>query len=412
MAECPPQAIERIPTNFLSSPHELFERLRLEGPVRHVVMPHGAAVWMVTRYDDVRALLNDPRVSKDGRRMSEMYVRHSGAVVGDGEAVEPGFDDNLSLHMLNSDPPLHTRLRAQVSKAFTLSSMRRLRPRIEQVTDELLDAMDGKTEVDLVEALAIPLPLIMICELHGIPPEDRDSWQRWSTRLVGSGHPPAEVTEASGRVTEYVHRLIEIRRASPGDDLVSEMVRIMDSDSGQLSRDELTAMVFVLVAAGLDTPMRQIGVAVYNLLTHPEELAKLRADPSMISAAVDELMRFDGTVATSSFRFAIDDIQVGDVTIPAGEMVLLSLASANRDSAHFDDPGRLDLGRRQLGNLAFGHGPHYCIGAHLAKQEMEIALARLITRFPNLRLAVKPDELRWEDGNLLRCLEELPVLLG
>ena len=190
------------------------------------------------------------------------------------------------------------------------------------------------------------------------------------------------------------------------------MVQISDSDDSQLSHDEMVAMIFVLVAAGLDTPMRQIGLAVYTLLTHPEELAKLRADPSLMPSALDELMRYDGTVATSSFRFAAEDITLGDVTIPAGEMVLLSLASANRDSTHFDDPDRLDLHRHSLGNLSLGYGPHYCIGAHLARQEMEVGLTQLISRFPALRLAVKPEELHWESGNLLRCLEELPVLLS
>jgi cytochrome P450 len=318
----------------------------------------------------------------------------------------------LSQHMLNTDPPLHTRLRAQVSKAFTAAAMQRLRPRIEQVTGELLDAMAGKAEVDLVAEFAVPLPLIMICDLHGIPPEDREAWERWSTRLVGSGHPAHEVAAAARGVTEYVTAMIEARRAHPGEDLVSDWVRILDADDGRLTRDELVAMVFVLVAAGLDTPMRQLGLAVYTLLTHPGQLAALRADLSLIPAAVDELMRYDGTVAMSSFRFATADIEIGGVTIPAGEMVLLPLASANRDPAHFPDPERLDLHRPQLGNLAFGHGPHYCIGAHLAKQELQIGLSGLITRYPGLQLAVDPGELRWESGNLLRCLEELPVLLA
>lgn len=404
-----PQAMERIPANFLAHPYELFEKLRAEGAACRVVMPHGVAVWMVTRYDDVRMLLNDSRISKDGRRMDEMYVRHSGQEVGDDESVETGFDDNLAMHMLNADPPLHTRLRAQVSKAFTLSSMKRLRPRIEQVTDQLLDAMDGQDVVDLVTAFAAPLPLVLICELFGIPAEDQHDIERWSTRLIGSGHPADEVAKAGLKFSEYAEKLIETRRAHPGDDLVSELVQITDAEDGRLSQDELVAMIFVLVAAGLDTPMRQLGLAVYTLLTHPEELAKLRADLSVMPTAVDELMRFDGTVATASFRFAAADITLGDVTIPAGEMVLLSLASANRDSSHFEDPGRLDVHRRLLGNLSLGHGPHYCIGAHLAKQEIEVGLSRLITRYPDLRLAVEPGELRWENGNLLRCLIELPV---
>jgi cytochrome P450 len=403
-------AIVRLSADFLHHPHELFARLRREGPARPVVMPHGAKVWLITRYADVRALLTDPRISKDGKLMNEMYVRHSGTAVGDDEPVTTGFDDNLSRHLLNSDPPEHTRLRAQVSEAFSASRIACWRPRIEQVTDELLNAVANESKVDLIRALAVPLPLIIIAELHGIPAKDRDAWQAWSTKLIGSGHDPVEVAEASRRVTEYTIGLLEAKRAAPGDDLVSALVNASDHGDG-LNQDELVAMIFVLMAAGLDTPMRQIGVAVYTLLTHPSELAKLRADPSLMPSAVDELMRFDGTVAVASFRFAVADIPLDDVIIPAGEMVLLSPGSADRDSAHFDTPDQLDVQRHQPGSLAFGHGPHYCIGAHLAKLEIEVALSRLISRFPHLRLAVDPNELHWENHNLLRSLEELPVLL-
>jgi len=407
----PPEVIERIPADFLSDPYGLFERLRSRGGVCQVVMPHGAKVWMVTRYEDVRTLLSDPRISKDGRRMDEMYVRHSGATVGDSESVTTGFDEILSSHMLNADPPLHTHLRATLSKAFTPAAIRRLAPHTERVVDELLDAMDGTSAVDLIRAFAVPLPLIMICEIFGIPEADRHDIERWSTSLIGSGHPAGEVAEAGQKFTEYANAIIEDRRTHPGDDLISDLLRVSEDDPARLSHDEMVANIFVVLAAGLDTPMRQLGVAVYTLLTHPDALAELRADPSLIPAAVDELMRFDGTVATASFRFAVADITLGDVTIPAGEMVLLSLASANRDGTQFDHPDQLDLHRDQIGNLSLGHGHHYCIGAHLAKQELRIGLARLITRYPDLRLAVEPHELRWESGNLLRCLIELPVLL-
>jgi cytochrome P450 len=406
-----PEIMERIPADFLSDPYGLFERLRSGARACRVVMPHGAKVWIVTRYEDVRMLLTDPRISKDGRRMDEMYVRHSGAAAGDSESVTTGFDEVLSSHMLNADPPLHTRLRAPLSKAFTPSAIRRLTPRIEHVVDGLLDAMEGTSTVDLVRAFAAPLPLIMICDIFGIPEADRHDIERWSTRLIGSGHPADEVAEAGRRFTEYTNAIIEARRAHPGDDLISDLLRVGEDDPARLSHDEMVANIFVVLAAGLDTPMRQLGVAVYTLLTHPDALAELRADLSLIPAAVDELMRFDGTVATSSFRFAATDITLGDVTIPAGEMVLLSLASANRDSAYFADPDQLDLHRDQVGSLSLGHGYHYCIGAHLAKRELEVGLARLITRYPDLRLAVEPRELRWESGNLLRCLIELPVLL-
>jgi cytochrome P450 len=251
----------------------------------------------------------------------------------------------------------------------------------------------------------------MICEIFGIPEADRHDIERWSTSLIGSGHPAGEVAEAGRRFTEYTNAIIGARRARPGDDLISDLLRVSEDDPARLSHDEMIANIFVVLAAGLDTPMRQLGVAIYTLLTHPDALAELRADLSLIPAAVDELMRFDGTVATASFRFAAADIALGEVTIPAGEMVLLSLASANRDGTHFDNPDQLDLHRDQVGNLSLGHGYHYCFGAHLAKQELGIGLAWLITRYPDLRLAVEPHKLRWEGGNLLRSLMELPVLL-
>src|SRR5215216_3041638 len=183
------QALERLPDDFMQHPYDVMERFRKAGRVHHVVFPHGADVWLVTRYDDVRALLSHPHVSKDGRRMNEMFARHSGIAVDEGESASVGFHDELSWHMLNSDPPRHTRLRGLVNKAFTLRRMEAFRPRIEQLVDEMLDAMEGKDEVDLVSEFAQPLPIIIICDLLGIPFDDRESFQRWAVELVGAGHP-------------------------------------------------------------------------------------------------------------------------------------------------------------------------------------------------------------------------------
>lgn len=401
--------IERIPADFMREPFGLFARLRRDGPAHELVMPHGAKVWMVTRYDDVRALLNDPRLSKDGRRANEMFAKHSACPVGDGSSR---FDDELTAHMLNSDPPRHTRLRNLVSSAFTVRRAEAMRPRIEQVVDELLDAVAGPGEVDLIRTFAEPLSFTIMLDVVGVPQREREAFRRWSYPLVGGGdHAPDVVAEASRQLAEYSHGLIEAKRANPDDTLVGALVRACD-EAGRISPDEIVSMIFLLVAAGSDTPGSQLGNAVHDLLTHPEQLARLRADLSAMPAAVDELLRFNSGIATASFRFTVTDVAVGGVVIPAGEIVLLSVSAANRDSNRFPDADRLDLSRRPVGGLAFGHGIHYCTGAPLARVSMSIALTRLLTRFPDIRLATGPERLRWRNSTLVRGLDALPVLVS
>ena len=404
------EIVDRVPPDFMQNPYELLAKFREQGPVHEVVFAHGAKVWLVTRYDEVRKLANDPRVSKDGRRMNELFTRHSGVVVEpeDDAAVGVGFDDDLAAHMLNSDPPRHTRLRALVGKAFAPGRIEKLRPRIEQVADQLLDAFDGRAEVDLVAEFAVRLPITIICDLFGLPEADREDFRLWSLKLVGAGQDPDEVADASKRMVDYANALIDAKRAHPGDDMVSELVRVTDG-SDRLTQGELVAMIFVLVVAGHITTIYSIGNAVASLLTHPAELARLRADPSLIPAAVDELLRFDGPSGVGTFRFTTAEIPVGDKIIPAGDILALSWHSANRDSRHFAEADRLDLNRQPLGSMAFGHGIHYCIGVPLAKMQIEIALSHLIARYPELRLAVEADELRRDNSALLRGLLALPV---
>lgn len=407
-----PPPIDQVPPDFMQSPYEILASLRDRGAVHEVTFAHGANVWLVTRYDEIRALVSDPRVSKDGRRMNELFARHSGAPVEEGEdSGDVGFDDDLATHMLNTDPPRHTRLRALVSKAFTAQRVERLRPRVEQVADELLDGFAGRSEVDLVSGFAVRLPITIICDLFGIPEPDREDFRLWGTRLVGAGQDPAEVADASKRVVDYASGLIEARRADPGDDMVSALVRAT-VQGDRLTHGELVSMIFFLVVAGHITTIYSIGNAVYNLLTHPDQLARLRADLSLMPAAVDELMRYDPAAAVGTFRFTTEEIPVGDMVIPADQILALSWSSANRDSARFPDPDRLDLERHPSGSMAFGHGIHYCLGVPLAKLQIETALTRLLTRYPDLRLAVDPGQLRWEDSALLRGLTALPVQLS
>ena len=406
-----PQPVQQVPADFMQHPYGFLERLRGEAPAHNLVFPHGAKVWLVTRYADVRRLLSDPRVSKDGRRANELFARHSGMVVEQQEEpADLGFDDELTSHMLNSDPPRHTRLRNLVGKELTAKRMESLRPRLEQVVDELLDALDdGRPVVDLVTGLTQPLPIISICELLGIPAEDGPVFREWATQLVGAGHDPEVVEAASNNVISYAKATIAARRANPGDDLISALARETDDD--RLTDDELLGMFFLLVIAGYSTTTHSLTNFLFSLITHPTELAKLRGDNEIMHAAVDELMRFDGGVAVATFRFTKEEIALGDVVIPAGEILALSLSSADRDSAKYPDPDRLDLGRRPNGVLGFGHGPHYCIGAPLARIEAETMLRKLLDRFPDLRLAADPDTLEWESNPLMRGLVQLPVSL-
>jgi cytochrome P450 len=407
-----PAVLERIPADFMQNPYPILGELRAQGPVHEVVFAHGAKVWLVTGYDEVRALVNDPRVSKDGRRMNELFARHSGLPFEPetGEAASLGFDDDLAAHMLNSDPPRHTRLRALVSKAFTVQRVAQWRPRVEQVVDRLLDAFEGRTEVDLIDEFAVRLPISTICDLFGMPEEDREDFRLWSLKLVGAGQDPDEVADASKRMVDYANALINAKRANPGDDMTSELIRVTEG-SDSLTQGELVSMIFVLCVAGHITTIYSIGNAVASLLTHPEELARLRAEPSSMPAAVDELLRYDGPSGVGTFRFTNDDIPIAGTVIPAGEILALSWHSANRDSSHFPQADRLNLDRHPLGSMAFGHGIHYCLGVPLAKMQIEIALGRLINRFPDLRLAVEPEQLRRDNSALLRGLLALPVLV-
>ncbi|HJQ00341.1 MAG TPA: cytochrome P450 [Jatrophihabitans sp.] len=405
------QAVEQLPQSFMQHPYEILQRLRDAGPAHPVIFPHGAKVWLVTRYQDVRQLLSDPRVSKDGSRANHLFARHSGMITDDDEAGSIGVNDELTMHMLNSDPPRHTRLRSLANQGLTPKRMADCRPRLEQVADELLDALDdGRPVVDLIAGFTQPLTITTICEVLGIPAQDKALFHRWAAELVGAGHPPEVVEAASNNVIAYARNSIEEKRLAPGSDMLSALVHGRDGGD-QLNSEELLAMFFILTMAGHVTTMHTLTNAIHSLLTHPAELAKLQADMTLLPVAIDELIRFDSGVAVGTFRFTKEAIDLGEVTIPAGEILALSMHSAHRDNTKYPDANRLDLNRCPKNHLGFGHGTHYCIGAPLGRSQLEIALTKLLTRFPELRLAVEPAELEWQDGALMRGLVRLPVSL-
>jgi cytochrome P450 len=381
--------------SYYQDPLGFFTRLRESRPVAPVHMPGYGRAWIVTRYADVRTALNDPRLARDIHRWP-----------GGGRS-RPAEGTGVYAHMLHADPPDHTRLRRIVQKAFT-PRRAALRPRAEEIAAGLLDEMAAAPGelTDLLGAYARPLPIGVLCELLAIPEADR----AWIAVNVAAYDDRAQLERVERELAAYFAELIAARRSEPGDDLVSALARDSGAADG-LTGDELLATVFLLVMAGFDTTVNLIASGTLALLTHPGEKTRLRQDPSLLPAAVEELLRFTSPVNHANDRFTIEDVPVGDVVIPAGEWVFLAISSADRDPAQFPDPDRLDLGRDTSGQVAFGHGIHHCLGAPLARMEAEVALGALLARFPRISLAVPPSELRWRPNSLINGLESLPVRL-
>ncbi len=397
---------ERLGADYFQDPHAYFARMRAEGPVTQVTLPHGGdRVWLVTRYADVRAALADPRLYKDwaGKLTAPDWVPD--AVTG-----------YLSAHLLNADPPGHTRLRKLVSRAFTARRVAALRPRVEAITGDLIDAMAarfaaGEESVDLIEALAFPLPVTVICELLGVPVSDRAKFRAWTRAFIDSEGSPGSFRAAGTAMFYYFTELVAAKRAQPADDMISALVEAQDADDS-LTERELIAMLFLLLVAGHETTTNLIASGVLALLTHPDQLARLRADSALLPGAVEELLRFVNPLTHATDRFTLEPVEIGGVLIPAREWVLCVTSSANLDPGRFPDAERLDVARDAGGHLAFGHGIHYCLGAPLARLEGEVAFGALLSRFPSLSLAADPSALRWRPSSLIHGLETLPVRLA
>jgi cytochrome P450 len=391
---------------FMQDPHALHRRLRAEGPVQPVMLPRGLKVWIVTRYAEVRAALADPRLHKDSRKIDDLFERHSTnreQFVGGGEA--------LIAHMLNSDPPDHERLRRLVNKAFTARRIEQLRPRIEEITAGLLADIGPSADVDLLDVFAFPLPITVISELLGIPTKDRDAFRTWSNILISGSAEPGAAQKAAIEMSQYLSDLIVTKRTAPGDDMMSALVAAHDDDD-RLSDHELIAMAFLLMVAGHETTVNLIANGVLALIANPEQMAALRADRSLLPGAIEEFLRFESPVKNATLRYTVESTEIGGVPVPAGEFVVLSLGSANRDPDRFADPDRLEISRDTSGHMAFGHGIHYCLGAPLARLEADVAFNRLLDAYDRIELTVPVDELRWRPGMIIRGLERFPVHLA
>jgi cytochrome P450 PksS len=392
---------------FKANPYPFYARLRAEAPVWRATLRDRRTAWLVTRYEDVTRVLKDDAFAKDKLNAMDSEQQAKTPWV-------PGFLKPLERNMLDLDDPDHARLRALVSKAFTPRLIERLRGRIEELCEELLDAMERerfrKGGTDLVAGYALPLPATVIAELLGVPAEDQTKFHLWSNRLVSvsSGRDMLRALPAALSFVRYLRKLVKRRRAVPEDDLITALIRAEEAGD-KLSEDELLAMAFLLLVAGHETTVNLIASGTLALLEHPEQTERLRHDPSLVKPAVEELLRYTSPVEIATERYAREDVEIEGTTIPRGELVLAVLGSANRDERHFEDPNVLDLARDPNKHLAFGRGGvHHCLGAPLARMEGQIALNALLRRFPGARLA--PVTLRWRPGLFLRGLEKLPLV--
>ncbi|GAA2564295.1 MULTISPECIES: cytochrome P450 family protein [Streptomyces] len=383
--------------SFTRDPYPVYARLRAQGPVHRIRMPEGGAeAWLVVGYEAGRAALADPRLSKDWSKASPDLPL--GAV-------------SSGPHMLRADPPDHTRLRKLVAREFTARRVEELAPRIRKTTDALLDSMlaapDGRA--DLVEALSFPLPISVICELLGVPDLDRKSFRTWSNDAFGAADPEVHKAAAAS-MARYMETLVEGKRQRPGDDLMSALILSSDQDGDRLSHEELLGMAWLLLVAGHETTVNLISNGALALLTHPEQLAALRADPSLLDNAVEEMLRYEGPLETPTFRFTTEPVNIDGTVIPGGgELVLVALADANRDPARFPAPDDFDITRDARGHIAFGHGIHHCLGAPLARLEARIAFKALLDRCADLTLDIHPAAITWRPGMMIHGPLSLPV---
>ncbi|GAA1282540.1 cytochrome P450 [Saccharothrix xinjiangensis] len=370
--------------------------LQREEPVARVRLPFGGEAWLVTRYEDVKTVLADPRFSR-------------------AAVMEPGADVPRSLpdmptetNILSMDPPDHTRLRKLVAKGFTSRRTEQLRDRAQRIVDGLLDAVEEQgPPADLVEALAMPLPITIICELLGVPVEDRGRFRAWSDAAMAiTAFRPEEIVAANEALRGYIAGLVEAKRADPTDDVLSVLVAAHD-DEDRLTARELVSFGVVLLVAGHETTANQIGNFVYLLLRDPDRLAELRDDPSLVPAAVEELLRITPLGGSAGFpRVATAAVELSGVTIAAGEAVFVNNLAANRDPSVFDRPDEVDFHREHNPHITFGHGAHHCIGASLARMELQVAVGTLLKRFPSLRL---DGGVTFKKGRLIRGPQALPV---
>ncbi|GAA4895452.1 cytochrome P450 family protein [Actinomycetospora straminea] len=399
-------AVDITSKEFTADPFGFWARLRSDAPVQSVRWTRGSTAWVVTRYPDVEAVLRDPRLRKDPR--NALTPRQLATGLRFPRVLAP-----LERGLLSLDAPDHDRLRRLVSQAFTPRRIEQMREQAEQITDSLLDTATRRGSMDLIEDFAVPLPLIVIARIIGVPEKDVSRFRRWTQALFGLADRPARNIPSVQLFLRYLRRLIAARSRDARDDLTSAMVAARDSGD-RLTDDEILSMLVLLLTAGHETTVNLIGVGTLALLEHPAQADLLRSghdDPGLVKTAVEELLRFTSPAETATERWPDRDLEIAGTTVPQGARVLAVLASANHDPAVFADPDRLDLTRTPNPHLAFGKGAHYCLGAPLARLEAQVAIPALLRRAPQLRRLDPTAPVAWRGTAIVRGLETLPVLL-
>jgi cytochrome P450 len=392
--------VPKLPTvrsRPLEPPEEL-SALRSHQPICRLTFPDGHLGWLVTSYALAREVLADRRFSR--RRDLLRSPVPMGLAVDDHRPAEPGF-------FIGMDPPDHPRYRRHLTGQFTVRRMKELEPRIAEITAEHLDAMERHgPPVDLVQAFALPIPSLVICELLGVPYAERDQFQQDTRLMLRLDATPEEAAGALVSLQTFLHGLVLRKRDTPNDDLLSGLI-----SGGELTDEELTNIAVLLLAAGHETTANMLGIGTYTLLKNPGQLAALRADPALVESTVEELLRYLTIVHIGPPRTALEDVEVGGELVRAGESVALSLSAANRDPERFDHPDVLDIARPAAGHghLSFGHGIHQCLGQQLARIEMRIAYTALFQRFPTLRVAIPDEDVRMRTNMAIYGVHSLPV---
>ncbi|QDH23191.1 cytochrome P450 family protein [Saccharibacillus brassicae] len=378
---------------FTQNPYPVYARMREEEPIAKQMFPGGQFGWMITRYEDAVEVLKDNRFIKD---MKKIYG--------------PGSQSVFTNNMLFADPPDHRRLRGLVQQAFTPKLIEGMRDHIQQIADTLLDAVEGRDRLELIDDYAFPLPIIVISEILGVPIEDQDKFRTWSNSIIGASNSQGgdDVHRHMQEFTQYLGDWFEKVRHDPGDDLISQLI-VAEESGERLSEQEIYGVVSLLIIAGHETTVNLIGNGVISLLQHPDQLRKLQEQPELIKGAIEEMLRYNGPVEFSTSRWAGEDLEFRGHAMKKGDLVVVALDSADRDGAQFDDPDLFDITRERSRHLAFGHGIHMCLGAPLARLEGEIAVNTLLRRFPNIRLREDAGELEWRPGMIVRGVKEIPL---
>ncbi|WP_153978664.1 cytochrome P450 family protein [Paenibacillus xylanilyticus] len=396
--------VDFLDHSFIQQPFPVYEKLRAEEPVHRLLLPSGHAAWMVTRYEDAVNIL------QDGRFVTGVLDNRN----NETEESLPSHQAIISRNLISVGPEDHRRLRRLIQKAFTPRMIERLRGRIVEISDELLDKIQaGNTrEFDLIEDYAFPLPIIVICEMLGVPLKDQDKFRAWSNTIMESVSNPQmnqESDEVMKAFVDYLQELITERRSHIQKDLISDLISI-EEEGDKLTEQELYALVFVLIIAGHETTVNLIGNGMLALLEHPQQMQLLMEQPDLIQAAVEEVLRFNGPAEISNVRWAAENVDFQGIQIRQGDMMLVALSSANRDSSRYENPDTFDITRKVNDHIAFGKGIHYCLGAPLARLEGEIAINALLQRLPEIRLNTDAELLEWRPGMIIRGLKAFPVV--